>query len=61
VPAVGQALMDHRIGDSAETKPAPLDDLETLVTGRLLGANRVRVDDAERLSLLPDLLVQCGR
>src|SRR5215470_12478883 len=57
VPAVGQALMDHRIGDTSETEPAPLADLETLVTGRLLDANRVRADDAERLSLLPDLLV----
>jgi transcriptional regulator with XRE-family HTH domain len=57
VPAVGQALMDHRIGDRGEAEPAPLADLETLLTGRLLDANRLRADDAERLSLLPDLLI----
>jgi transcriptional regulator with XRE-family HTH domain len=56
VPAVGQALMQHRIGDTDGVEPQPLDELETQVRGPLRAA-RLRVDDGAVLAMASDLIL----
>jgi transcriptional regulator with XRE-family HTH domain len=58
VPALQLALMEHRIGDSDGVDPRPLGELEREVAGPLLAAARLHADDAARLALLPDLIVE---
>jgi transcriptional regulator with XRE-family HTH domain len=57
VPSVGQALMQHRIGDADGVDPRPLDDLEVDVCGPLQAA-RLRVDDGAVLAMASDLIVE---
>jgi transcriptional regulator with XRE-family HTH domain len=57
VPALGSALMERRIGDGDGVEPRPLEELGGVVAGPL-NAARIRADDAGKLALLPDLIVQ---
>ncbi len=57
VPALESALMEYRIGDSADSEPRGLAELEARVRGPLLAA-RINADDGASIAELSDLIME---